>query len=152
MLSIPYRWFFYFYIEQAEVREETFFESTLPGALKAKSNGNDRRQWRKQGVAVGAAACKMRVPSKARSRCREPQPEYISGKFFDIADQPGLRAWLICFFTKGAGKETSICLRWFSAGAAVWKEEADIKWSQSRSPRLQFAAGGFCFSMKRGSS
>ncbi len=32
MLSIPYRWFFYFYIEQAEVREETFFESTLPGA------------------------------------------------------------------------------------------------------------------------
>jgi len=77
MLSIPYRWFFYFYIEQAEVREETFFESTLPGALKAKSNGNDRRQWRKQGVAVGAAACKMRVPPKARSRCREPQPGYI---------------------------------------------------------------------------
>ena len=36
MLSIPYRWFFYFYIEQAEVREKTFFESTLPGALKAK--------------------------------------------------------------------------------------------------------------------
>ena len=52
MLSIPYRWFFYFYIEQAEVREETFFESTLPGALKAKSNGNDRRQWRKQGAAT----------------------------------------------------------------------------------------------------
>ena len=152
MLSIPYRWFFYFYIEQAEVREETFFESTLPGALKAKSNGNDRRQWRKQGVAVGAAACKMRVPSKARSSCREPQPEYISRKFFDIADQPGLRAWLICFFTKGAGKENSICLRRLSAGAAVRKEEADIKWSQSRSPWLQFAAGGFCFSMKRGSS
>ena len=70
MLSIPYRWFFYFYIEQAEVREETFFESTLPGALKAKSNGNDRRQWRKQGVAVGAAACKMRVPPKARAATR----------------------------------------------------------------------------------
>ena len=73
-------------------------------------------------------------------------------KFFDIADQPGPQAWLICFFTKGAGKETGICLRRLSAGAAVWKEEADIKWSQSRSPRLQFAAGGFCFSMKRGSS
>ena len=96
------------------------------------------------------ARCECRA--KARSRCREPQPEYISGKFFDIADQPGLRAWLICFFTKGAGKETGICLRRLSAGAAVWKEEADIKWSQSRSPRLQFAAGGFCFSMKRGSS
>ena len=74
-----------------------------------------------------------------------------SRKFFDIANQPDLRVWLI-FFTKGAGKENSICLRSLSAGAAVWKEEADIKWSQSRSPRLQFAAGGFCFSMKRGSS
>ena len=37
-------------------------------------NGNDRRQWRKQEVAVGAAACRMRVPPKARSRRREPQP------------------------------------------------------------------------------
>ena len=64
MLSIPYRWFFYFYIEQAEVREETFFESTLPGALKAKSNGNDRRQRRKQGVAVGAAASKTQAIAK----------------------------------------------------------------------------------------
>ena len=52
-----------------------------------------------------------------------------SGKFFDIADQPGLRAWLTCFFMKGAGKETGICPRRFSAGAAVWKEEAAIKWS-----------------------
>ena len=71
MLSIPYRWFFYFYIEQAEVREETFFESTLPGALKAKSNGNDRRQWRKQGVAVGAAASKTQAK---RCGCWVPQP------------------------------------------------------------------------------
>ena len=71
MLSIPYRWFFYFYIEQAEVREETFFESTLPGALKAKSNGNDRRQWRKQGVAVGAAASKTQAE---RCGCWVPQP------------------------------------------------------------------------------
>ena len=37
-------------------------------------NGNDRGQWPKQGGAVGAAACRMRVPSKARSRRREPQP------------------------------------------------------------------------------
>ena len=37
-------------------------------------NGDDRGQWPKQGGAVGAAACRMRVPSKARSRRREPQP------------------------------------------------------------------------------
>ena len=37
-------------------------------------NGGDRGQWPKQGGAVGAAACRMRVPSKARSRRREPQP------------------------------------------------------------------------------
>ena len=37
-------------------------------------NGNDRGQRPKQGGAVGAAACRMRVPRKARSRRREPQP------------------------------------------------------------------------------
>ena len=42
-----------------------------------RGNGDDRGQWPKQGGAVGAAACKMRVPPKARSRCREPQPGYI---------------------------------------------------------------------------
>ena len=39
-----------------------------------RGNGDDRGQWPKQGGAVGAAACRMRVPSKARSRRREPQP------------------------------------------------------------------------------
>ena len=41
-------------------------------------NSNDCRQRRKQGVAVGAAASEMRVPSKARSRCWVPQPELVS--------------------------------------------------------------------------
>ena len=41
-------------------------------------NSNDCRQRRKQGVAVGAAASEMRVPSKARSRCWEPQSELVS--------------------------------------------------------------------------
>lgn len=41
-------------------------------------NGNDCRLRRKQGVAVGAAASEMRVPSKARSRCWVPQPELVS--------------------------------------------------------------------------
>ena len=54
----------------------TFLKETSR-SLRAKSNGNDRRQWRKQGVAVGAAACKMRVPPKAQSRCREPQPGHV---------------------------------------------------------------------------
>ena len=41
-------------------------------------NSSDCRQRRKQGVAVGAAASEMRVPSKARSRCWVPQPELVS--------------------------------------------------------------------------
>ena len=41
-------------------------------------NSNDCRQRRKQGVAVGAAASEMRVPSKARSRCWVPQPVLVS--------------------------------------------------------------------------
>ena len=37
------------------------------------SNDDDRRQWRKQGGVVGAAASKTRVPPKARSGCWVPQ-------------------------------------------------------------------------------
>ena len=44
------------------------------------SNDDDRRQWRKQGGVVGAAASKTRVPPKARSGCWVPQPD--SGSHF----------------------------------------------------------------------
>ena len=44
------------------------------GEARKKCNGDDRRQRRIQGGAVGAAACRMRVPPKARSRRRVPQP------------------------------------------------------------------------------
>ena len=37
-------------------------------------NNCDRRQWRKQGAVVGAAASKTRVPPKARCGCWVPQP------------------------------------------------------------------------------
>ena len=38
-------------------------------------NSNDRRQRRKQRVAVGAAASKTQVPPKARCGCWVPQPD-----------------------------------------------------------------------------
>ena len=41
-------------------------------------NSNDRRQWRKQEVAVGTAASKMRVLLKARSIRWVPQPVLVS--------------------------------------------------------------------------
>ena len=41
-------------------------------------NSNDRRQWRKQEVAVGAAASRMRVLLNARSIRWVPQPELVS--------------------------------------------------------------------------
>jgi len=41
-------------------------------------NSNDRRQRRKQRVAVGAAASKTQVPPKARCECWVPQPELVS--------------------------------------------------------------------------
>ena len=44
------------------------------GEARKKCNGDDRRLRRIQGGAVGAAACRMRVPPKARSRRRVPQP------------------------------------------------------------------------------
>ena len=38
-------------------------------------NDDDRRQWRKQGGVVGAAASKTQVPPKARCGCWVPQPD-----------------------------------------------------------------------------
>jgi hypothetical protein len=46
----------------------------IKGEQPLVCNGDDRGQWPKQRGAVGAAACRMRVPTKARSRRREPQP------------------------------------------------------------------------------
>jgi len=53
---------------------EPFCFGIIKGEQPLVCNGDDRGQWPKQGGAVGAAACRMRVPSKARSRRREPQP------------------------------------------------------------------------------
>ena len=41
-------------------------------------NSNDRRQWRKQEVAVGTAVSRMRVLLKARSIRWVPQPVLVS--------------------------------------------------------------------------
>ena len=46
----------------------------IKGEQPLVCNGDDRGRRPKQGGAVGAAACRMRVPPKARSRRREPQP------------------------------------------------------------------------------
>ena len=46
----------------------------IKGEQPLVCNGDDRGQRPKQGGAVGAAACRMRVPRKAQSRRREPQP------------------------------------------------------------------------------
>ena len=43
-------------------------------AMGMACNSNDRRQRRKQRVAVGAAASKTQVPPKARCGCWVPQP------------------------------------------------------------------------------
>ena len=53
---------------------EPFCFGIIKGEQPLVCNGDDRGQWPKQGGAVVAAACRMRVPSKARSRRREPQP------------------------------------------------------------------------------
>ena len=46
----------------------------IKGEQPLVCSGDDRGRRPKQGGAVGAAACRMRVPRKARSRRREPQP------------------------------------------------------------------------------
>ena len=72
----------------------------IKGEQPLVCNGDDRRQRRIQGGAVGAAACRMRVPPKARSRRRVPQPVGSSAskslrpcraKHAAFASQTGLR-------------------------------------------------------------
>ena len=48
-----------------------------PEAPLDRGNNDDRRQWRKQGVVVGAAASKTQVLFKARSGCWVPQPGLV---------------------------------------------------------------------------
>ena len=59
--------------------------------LIMRSNDDDRRQWRKQGVVVGAAASKTRVPPKARCGCWVPQPGSSGAPFqsFVLHKKPG---------------------------------------------------------------
>ena len=59
----------------AAPKSKILFPLTMP------SNDDDRRQWRKQGGVVGAAASKTRVPSKARCGCWVPQPVRRGGHF-----------------------------------------------------------------------
>ena len=72
----------------------------IKGEQPLVCNGDDRGQRPKQGGAVGAAACRMRVPPKARSRRRVPQPVGSSAskspcpcraKHAAFASQTGLR-------------------------------------------------------------
>ena len=48
--------------------------TSLPKAPLGRGNNDDRRQWRKQGVVVGAAASKTRA---MRSGCWVPQPGLV---------------------------------------------------------------------------
>ena len=72
----------------------------IKGEQPLVCNGDDRRQRRIQGGAVGAAACRMRGPPTARSRRRVPQPVGSSAskspcpcraKHAAFASQTGLR-------------------------------------------------------------
>ena len=55
------------------------YKSQIIFPLMMRSNDDDRRQWRKQGGVVGAAASKTQVPSKARCGCWVPQPVRSGG-------------------------------------------------------------------------
>ena len=68
----------------AAPKSKILFPLTMP------SNDDDRRQWRKQGGVVGAAASKTRVPPKARCGCWVPQP--VSGAHSKSSRLPKQRA------------------------------------------------------------
>ena len=67
-------------------------------------NGDDRCLRQEQGGAVGAAACWVRVPPKARSRHREPQPEYLQRKFYFYYYRRAAAAAAGILFFNGRGR------------------------------------------------
>ena len=65
-------------------------------------NGDDRGQWPKQGGAVGAAACKMRVPLQGTKQMQGAATRIFSAeKDFMFAVLENLRIFQNCFFTEG---------------------------------------------------
>ena len=58
-------------MDNLSVTAESFISS--PEVPLGRGNNDDRRQWRKQGVIVGAAASKTRAK---RRGCWEPQPGF----------------------------------------------------------------------------
>jgi len=73
-------------------------------------NGDDRCLRQKQGGAVGAAACWVRVPPKARSRHREPQPEYLQRKFYFYYYRRAAAAAAALLFFHGRGRNENALL------------------------------------------
>ena len=65
---------FTFLLDVTVSREVTPAAKQQIGETRKKCNSDDRRQWRKQGGAVGAAVSRTRVPPKARSGRWVPQP------------------------------------------------------------------------------
>ena len=81
-------------------------------------NDNDRRQWRKQGIAVGAAASKTRAPIMARSGCWEPQPVLVSEEKATVTPDP-------IYTRKLLGKYDLKTVRRLAAlESALWPERA----------------------------
>ena len=71
----------------------SLFSAYGPSAIRqATCNGDDRRQWRKQGGAVGAAASRMRAAAKQTlgAATRAPYQDKI---ILSFANSPPLAIW-----------------------------------------------------------
>ena len=74
----------------------------IKGEQPLVCNGDERGQWPKQGGAVGAAACKMRVPLQGTKQMQGAATRIFSAeKDFMFAVLENLRIFQNCFFTEG---------------------------------------------------
>ena len=81
---------------------EPIFFGVTRGVQPLVCNGDDRGQWPKQGGAVGAAACKMRVPLQGTKQMQGAATRMFSAeKDFMFAVLENLRIFQNCFFTEG---------------------------------------------------
>ena len=85
----------------------------IKGEQPIVCNGDDRCLRQKQGGAVGAAACGMRVPPKARSGRREPQPVASSAS----------KSLAVFWFSFGTQKRTYPAVMLFTKGMKLAPRE-----------------------------
>ena len=135
-------------------REVTPAAKQQIGETRKKCNSDDRRQWRKQGGAVGAAASRMRAAAKQTLGAATRLSAATS--FFSVSTSPSGSERGEQPLSRGSSASKSLVVFWFSFDikrepSALMKERSGPREAQSHlteriKPAPRTGARRWCFS------